>query len=129
MLPDQVAKREGSIWIPFVFNSSNRPISSVACKLQSPTSDREREPMWPAGAAFWVDSSPPHHKKVGTFTWEGKPTIPMIKPGTRGGFIWTLGPERYPEAVRFYVRFTDDAGLHWEISSGLHLEKLAERDW
>jgi len=26
------------------------------------------------------------------------------------------------------VRFTDDAGLHWQIDHDLHLEKLEHRD-
>jgi hypothetical protein len=28
-----------------------------------------------------------------------------------------------------WVRFTDDAGLHWEIDNDLHLKKLDSRDW
>jgi hypothetical protein len=27
------------------------------------------------------------------------------------------------------LRFTDDAGLHWQIDHHLHLEQLAKRDW
>ncbi|HET6192244.1 MAG TPA: hypothetical protein VFE59_35200 [Trebonia sp.] len=27
------------------------------------------------------------------------------------------------------VRFTDDAGLHWETDRDQHLRRLAERDW
>jgi hypothetical protein len=27
------------------------------------------------------------------------------------------------------VRFTDDAGLHWEVEDDLHLEQLDSRDW
>jgi len=27
------------------------------------------------------------------------------------------------------ARFTDDAGLHWQIDQDLHLERLSEREW
>jgi hypothetical protein len=27
------------------------------------------------------------------------------------------------------LRFTGDAGLHWQIDHDLHLEKLDNRDW
>lgn len=27
------------------------------------------------------------------------------------------------------LRFTDDAGLHWQVDDDLHLEQRAERDW
>jgi len=30
---------------------------------------------------------------------------------------------------RVIARFTDDAGLHWQIDQDLHLERLSEREW
>jgi hypothetical protein len=30
---------------------------------------------------------------------------------------------------RMTARFTDDAGMHWQIDPDLHLGKLNSRDW
>jgi hypothetical protein len=38
-------------------------------------------------------------------------------------------PRQITPDAKIKVRFTDDAGLHWEIDHDLHLEKLAERTW
>jgi hypothetical protein len=53
----------------------------------------------------------------------------VIKAGASGGFIWSSGDKPDLQGSQFWVRFTDDAGLHWEIDNDLHLEKLPERDW
>ena len=39
-------------------------------------------------------------------------------------FSWSAATT-YPACVRF----TDDAGLHWEIDKDLHLRKFDHRDW
>lgn len=43
------------------------------------------------------------------------------------GFVFAADLSRYPQA-RMIARFTDDAGLHWQIKHDLHLEPLADRD-
>lgn len=43
-------------------------------------------------------------------------------------FIWGFTTALYPCLIS-WVRFTDDAGLHWEIDTSLHLVKLAKRHW
>ncbi len=55
-------------------------------------------------------------------------TMRVLRSGHTAGFVWTFTLARYPEIVPT-ARFTDDAGLHWQIDADLHLEKLAERDW
>lgn len=55
-------------------------------------------------------------------------TMPVLRSGHKAGFVWGFTLDRYPEIVPT-ARFTDDAGLHWQINADLHLERLAERDW
>jgi hypothetical protein len=39
-----------------------------------------------------------------------------------------IGRREFPDAT-VVARFTDDAGLHWQINHDLHLERLADRGW
>ena len=48
-------------------------------------------------------------------------------PGERFGFKFPFPVEDHPDAL-VKVRFTDDAGLQWEIGHDMHLEKLENRD-
>lgn len=42
--------------------------------------------------------------------------------------VWAITTARYPLFIP-WVRFSDNAALHWEIDNDLHLERLASRDW
>jgi hypothetical protein len=53
--------------------------------------------------------------------------IPLIRVGEAGGFVFEAQTAEHPKA-RIAARFTDDAGLHWQIDHDLHLEKLDKRD-
>lgn len=53
--------------------------------------------------------------------------VPLIRPGSQYGFLLSFDLEAHPGA-RLAARFTDDAGLHWQIDQDLHLEKLDNRD-
>ena len=104
-----------------VSNESRRPIRNVACRIRP-------EPGDALQAA----------EKVGVFVeWAGEKRafpssregvhIQLLRAGETGGFIFTGSKDEYPMAS-FTVRFTDDAGLHWQIDPDLHLEKLPNRD-
>jgi len=54
--------------------------------------------------------------------------VPLIRAGSRFGFKTTV-PVKDHEVARMMVRFTDDAGLHWEVDPDLHLAKLDSRNW
>ena len=56
-----------------------------------------------------------------------RPDIPLILAGETGAFLFPVGV-RLNRDARTAVRFTDDAGLHWQIDHDLHLEKLDNRD-
>jgi hypothetical protein len=55
-------------------------------------------------------------------------TVPLIRADSRYGFLLRFDLEANPGA-RLAARFTDDAGLHWQIDQDLHLEPLSSRDW
>jgi hypothetical protein len=46
----------------------------------------------------------------------------------KAGLVSGFTASQYPRAIT-WVRFTDGAGLHWEIDTGLQLRKLDYRDW
>jgi WD40 repeat protein len=48
--------------------------------------------------------------------------------GLKAWFAWDFTLEQYP-GMNAWVRFTDDAGLHWELTTDLHLGKFDSRDW
>lgn len=59
---------------------------------------------------------------------ENRETLPVLRAGHSAVLIWPFTTDRYPNA-RFTARFTDDAGLRWQIDNDLHLEKRASCDW
>jgi hypothetical protein len=52
----------------------------------------------------------------------------VLRAGQKAAFVWGFTVALYPSFL-LWLRFTDDAGLHWEITTDLHLEKLTKRDW
>jgi hypothetical protein len=110
-----------------VANNSKRPIRSVTCKLQRSATSGGQEPRRHADEAGELRPSTTEHQE-GTFE-PGGPILAVIKAGASGGFIWWSGDKPDFQGSQFWVRFTDDADLHWEIDTDLHLEKLPERDW
>jgi hypothetical protein len=55
-------------------------------------------------------------------------SLTVVRAGHTAAFIWPFTIARYPNP-QFTTRFTDDAGLHWQIDNDLHLKKLDNRDW
>jgi cell division protein FtsL len=53
--------------------------------------------------------------------------VPLIRPGSQYGFLLRFDLETHP-GTRLAARFTDDAGLHWQIDQDLHLQPLDNRD-
>jgi hypothetical protein len=55
-------------------------------------------------------------------------SMPVLRRHHRAAFVWPFTVAQHPRLVT-WVRFTDDAELHWEIDTSLHLKKLVSRDW
>jgi hypothetical protein len=51
--------------------------------------------------------------------------LEFVRPSSTGGLVF---PISWFRGERFRVRFTDDAGLHWQVDENLHLQKLDNRD-
>jgi hypothetical protein len=52
----------------------------------------------------------------------------LLRAGDAAAFVWDI-PSYKSIDLQFWVRFTDDKGLHWQIDTNLHLKKLDDRDW
>ena len=112
-----------------VANRSPRPIRNVTGRIEAQPgaslqgaaladvyADLRPSPLTVPSAATRALIDPPE-----------RPDIPLIRAGEIGALIFPVGADRNPDA-RMAVRFTDDAGLHWQIDRDLHLEKLNNRD-
>jgi hypothetical protein len=107
-----------------VANGSRRPIRNVACRVEVAPGDGLQEARR-AGryAELEVGAGPVLVDVTET------PRVEFVRAGEAGAFIFEIDPSNNPEA-RMTARFTDDAGLHWEINHDLHLEPLTDRsDW
>jgi hypothetical protein len=115
------------IWMGVVHNGSRRPIRDVVCRIEpGPAQGFDLGAQgvgelvdvgMGSGASMPVFASP----KLGD-------RVPLIRRDAIYGFKTEI-PVKGHGVARMKVRFTDDAGLHWEIDPDLHLEKLAKRDW
>jgi hypothetical protein len=113
-----------------VSNNSHRPIREVACSIEAIHCDgttRHNKLADVYGMAEALALGP--GAQAETFVVEAHAsTKPVLRAGTRAWFAWNFPAADYPRLLS-WVRFTDDAGLHWEITTDLHLKKLPKRDW
>jgi len=59
----------------------------------------------------------------------GRHVAAVVRAGQTCAFSFNCDPRSCPNATAA-VRFTDDAGLHWQINHDLHLAELDKRtDW
>jgi hypothetical protein len=119
-----------------VSNQSRRPIKNVVCRIG-----------FPSDPARFLDGTPPDDIKLAVLvgrlaapdaSGDRAPDtvvqpVPLsdwspVHPGEQYGFVFGVSPLKVlmQEAT---VRFTDDAGLHWQIDLDQHLEQLPDRDW
>jgi hypothetical protein len=130
-LPGSDQKATHRVHMAEVANNSRRPIRNVASRIEPEPGGSmlaavrvglkyEMEPVVAvsrhAGPSTFLDLSDGSH-------------IPLVRAGEEASFVFEAGTEEYPKA-RVTARFTDDAGLHWQVDPDLHLEKLPDRsDW
>jgi hypothetical protein len=111
-----------------VTNGFRRPISNVACQLDRGHGRMlrpERVNEMAYYAASGLPAGPVPAREGVTENWR----VANIRPGRQ--FIYVFGVSRNVDPTYLLlVRFTDDAGLHWELDHHLHLMRLDDRsDW
>jgi hypothetical protein len=112
-----------------VTNNSKRPIRDVTCKARGQYPDGTVTPQKLADNCgemmiYGIGQS----MREAFSPRAGGASMVVLRADRAVGFVWGLPVLQYP-AFQLWVRFTDDAGLHWEIDTVLHLQKLARRDW
>ena len=103
-----------------VSNDSRRPIQNVVCKYGDSTAVMvgrlvDRQQGAPGGSPRLIDSLP-------------RPSARVIRAGETYGFAFELNSHRILIGGRGEARFTDDAGLHWQLDEDLHLKQLPDRE-
>jgi hypothetical protein len=113
-----------------VTNGSKRPVREVTVKIEATQGgmgmrQQKLADVWGVLQTYALGSTAQAQAFVPT---ERSGTMPVLRAGQTAAFVWGLTTNLYPRLIS-WVRFTDDAGLHWEIDTSLHLGKLRERDW
>lgn len=113
-----------------VANGSSRPIREVACKIEViQTDEKTRHEKLAEVYGEIMTVALGSNATAERFVPQARAsTMPVLRAGHTAGFVWGFAAAQYPRLLS-WVRFTDDAGLYWEITTDLHLEKLARRDW
>ncbi len=109
-----------------VTNGSGRPVRNVVCVLQSQQGGSQElarnvgqsvhYSAAPGGGGSWVVFDEWHHDDK----------VRLLRRGETWVFVFPVVADS--QAI-LTVRFTDDAGLHWQVDNDLHLEQLGSRDW
>jgi len=106
-----------------VTNGSSRPIRNVASRIEPGPGE---SPQLATRIGEWVPTGPLDRTFL---SWRDGSHVAVIRADAREFlFPFPFIAKDYP-AARIAIRFTDDAGLHWQIDHDLHLEKLDTRDW
>lgn len=99
-------------------NKSGRPIRDATCRI------RDRASI---GVMQLASGPTPKVLRAAEPLVSEDPDVSLIGSGNLFGFVFELALADEP--VPLFARFTDDAGLHWQIDGNLHLTRLEDRDW
>jgi hypothetical protein len=118
---------EGTIWMGVTENRSSRPIRDVVCRIQlHPAQDYDFSAQAVGElTALPMGSAANMPVFIGARLGD---RVALIRGGQTFGFQSSI-PVADHQLARMITRFTDDAGIHWQIDADLHLEKLASRNW
>lgn len=113
-----------------VINGSRRPIFSLVVRGQVVQNASSLLPALSAGEMY-PSAIPTSEAPPDPWTYRGGipgDRLESLRPSGRAGFECGFPHTAWPDG-RLFVRFTDDAGLHWQLDQEHHLERLNERDW
>ena len=107
-----------------VTNNSDRPVRDVASQIEVVEVDQTTRQRKAADVYGEIGKSMREPFKA-----QGRDrSMPVLRARHTAEFVWSFTAAQYPRLL-LWVRFTDDAGLHWEIDTSLHLQQLKHRDW
>ena len=110
-----------------VGNGSHRPIRDIACRLYTLQDDKLYKSEY-IGLAPPIERSDSISLKDSLEIDETLPAkMRLLRAGDIAAFIFNLIVNPDLDEI-LTLRFTDDAGLHWQIDHDLHLQKLDNRD-
>ena len=96
-----------------VRNESRRRIVNFACQIEPSEGVGLTLAAEQVGTSAEPMNSAPTYLVIEGLTPCG--AVPLMRPGASFGFLVRFDLEAHP-AARFATRFTDDAGLHWQIA-------------
>lgn len=103
-----------------VENASERPIRNVGCRAWTGEGQRA-----PSGTCQFVDSD---GRWIATEQTPGS-GLEVLRRHAAIDFVFG-SVEDLGRGLVYVLRFTDDAGLHWQLDDTMHLVKIADRtDW
>jgi hypothetical protein len=106
-----------------IANKSERPIRDVSCRIERAPGEGLHEAVM-TGQLVEM-GMPPGARAVAR--QEAGSRLSLIRAGEAWMFIFRYDVDGHPDAT-MTARFTDCAGLYWQIDHDLHLEKLDNRD-
>lgn len=108
----------GMFWLVQLSNRSPRPVRGIACQLPAEYEEAVVK-------AAWFDPAEPEPG----FGLVDNKVIPLIASEDSWGFVVAIPPETPQRVPGPLVRFTDDAGLHWQVTDDKSIAPVDERDW
>lgn len=109
-----------------VTNGSGRPVRNVVCMLQR-QQNGGLEPARNVGQSVHHSAAPGAGGSWTVFDeWHHDDKIRLLGRGETWVFVFPVVADS--QAI-LTLRFTDDAGLHWQVHDDLHLEQLFTRIW
>jgi len=118
------------IFMGNITNRSRRPIRDAICRITGADGPDDQVAGTIGVLADWKLGGQVARRIMVSNVEPGRNgCAPLIRVGGTMCFGFTCGRRDLPDA-QAVARFTDDAGLHWEIGPDLHLRKLDSRgDW
>ena len=123
-VPGSEPPAQHKVHVAEVANNSRRPIKDVTCRIEPELGDGFQEAR---RVGMYAEFDMPRSRALIDLS-EGT-HIPLLRADVASAFVFAADTAEDPKA-RMTTRFTDDAGLHWQINHDLHLEQVDDpADW
>jgi hypothetical protein len=129
---DFAAVADQEVHLAIVSNESRRPIKNVKCRIGGAPCPEIPDAHSPFAVVVGrLAASEPGERRGPRVLINPVPrsSARWIRPGETYGLVFETSSHRALDLVDVAVRFTDDAGLRWQIDRDLHLERSPDHDW